>query len=341
MILTALILIIYCVIALIGAKKNTIEEADCKFFSKDYSTVIKGLCCVIVVFVHVPDGFKNTVQDLIGSFAYICVTIFFMLSAYGLRYSFENKEGYSKTFFKNRVLVLLVPYIISCLLKVACGFSPYSGGVRFVYVLLLFYIITFIAYNLPLLKSVRGYFICGCVLLYSLVGYLTGIGSNLGFSWNVEALGFVYGFLLADRKILDCLKKTIKKYTLIRGVLSIAVALIAGVAYLRFKNAYFFGEYLLRIVLGIAIISVVLLFTYRVYIGNAATRFLGQISYYVFLIHGFVMNVLSVVSEWVIKLNSGVFIMMTFVFTMVFAYLFNLVNTRITKAIKGIGVTAH
>ncbi|MCC8098523.1 MAG: acyltransferase [Clostridiales bacterium] len=156
MILTALILIIYCVIALIGAKKNTIEEADCRFFSKDYTTVLKGLCCVIVVFVHVPDGFKNTVQDLIGSFAYICVTIFFMLSSYGLRYSFENKEGYSKTFFKNRVLVLLVPYIISCLLKVVCGFSPYSGGVRFVYVLLLFYIITFIAYNLPILKSGGG-----------------------------------------------------------------------------------------------------------------------------------------------------------------------------------------
>ncbi len=156
MILTSLILIIYCVIALIGAKKNTLEEADCRFFSKDYTTVLKGLCCVIVVFVHVPDGFNNTVQDLIGSFAYICVTIFFMLSAYGLRYSFENKEGYSKTFFKNRVLILLVPYIISCLLKVVCGFSPYSGGVRFVYVLLLFYIITFIAYNLPMLKSVRG-----------------------------------------------------------------------------------------------------------------------------------------------------------------------------------------
>ncbi len=163
----------------------------------------------------------------------------------------------------------------------------------------------------------------------------------MGFSWNVEALGFMYGFLLADRKILDCIKMTIKKHTLVCSVLSIAVALIAGVAYLKFKNVYFFGEYLLRIVLGIAIISVVLLFTYRVQIGNTATRLLGKISYEVFLIHGFVMSVLSVVSEQVIKLNSGIFIMMTFAFTIAFAYLFNLVNARITKAIKGIGVTAH
>lgn len=173
------------------------------------------------------------------------------------------------------------------------------------------------------------------------MGYLTGIGSSLGFSWNVEALGFMYGFLLADRKKLDCIKTTIKKHSFLCGGLSIAVALIAGIAYLKFKNVYFFGEYLLRIVLGIAILSVVLLFTYRVQIGNAATRFLGKISYEVFLIHGFVMSVLSVVSEQVIKLNSGVFIMLTFAFSIVFAYLFNLVNTRITKAIKGIGVTAN
>lgn len=153
MILTSLILALYCVTALIGAKRNSIQEADSYFFSKDYTTVLKGLCCIIVVFVHVPTGFQNTVQDLVGSFAYICVTIFFMLSAYGLRYSFENKEEYSRTFLKNRVLSLVIPYCISCVVKVICGFSPYSGGVRFVYVLLLFYIITFLAYNLPVLKS--------------------------------------------------------------------------------------------------------------------------------------------------------------------------------------------
>lgn len=182
-----------------------------------------------------------------------------------------------------------------------------------------------------------GYFACGCVLLYSLIGYLTGIGSSLGFSWNVEALGFIYGFLLADIRILNCVKMKIRDHTVLIYTLSIAASLLLGIAYLKFKYVEFFGEYLLRTLLGIAIISFVLVITYRVRIGNVAIRFIGKISYEVFLIHGFVMSCLSAVNERITGLSSGVFIALTFAFTMVLAYLFHMMNSRIIRFVRGTG----
>lgn len=46
------------------------------FFSKDYTTVLKGLCCLVVIYVHVKPPYCNALQDAIGSFAYVCVTCF-------------------------------------------------------------------------------------------------------------------------------------------------------------------------------------------------------------------------------------------------------------------------
>lgn len=84
-----MVLVSICIFFLIiyGIKYEPKREI---FNIKD-TTVIKGIFCIIIVLVHIPSLYQNTIQDMIGSFAYIGVTFFFMASAYGLKYGIENK----------------------------------------------------------------------------------------------------------------------------------------------------------------------------------------------------------------------------------------------------------
>ena len=104
--LTTLIPIALLLVMVWGNKKTKKLE---NFFSKDYTTALKAAACIIVILVHVPLEHRNPMQDGIGSFAFICVTIFFMVSAYGMHFSAERKSTYLKTFWRNRLVALLIP----------------------------------------------------------------------------------------------------------------------------------------------------------------------------------------------------------------------------------------
>lgn len=71
--------------------------------------MLKGVCCLLVIYVHFVGSHTNALQDAIGSFAYIAVTLFFVTSAYGMMLNAERKNDYLKTFWRNRLVALLVP----------------------------------------------------------------------------------------------------------------------------------------------------------------------------------------------------------------------------------------
>ena len=49
-----------------------------QFMNKSSSDTLKGLCAMVVVMVHFPEAYQNTLQDAIGSFGYVAVTFFFL-----------------------------------------------------------------------------------------------------------------------------------------------------------------------------------------------------------------------------------------------------------------------
>jgi len=108
-ILTALIPIALALVVLWKSKKRETQDF---FMGKDYTTVLKGLCCIIVIMVHIHAAHANKLQDAIGSFAYVCVTLFFLMSAYGMSLSRDRKPDYLKHFWRNRLVALLVPQIL-------------------------------------------------------------------------------------------------------------------------------------------------------------------------------------------------------------------------------------
>ena len=327
MLITLAILGVYAFIAVYGLAytKDTNH-----FFNKDYTTVLKGLCCIIVILVHIPHEHGNTVQNAAGSFGYICVTLFFIFSAYGLTWSVKHKEGYLNKFFRKRVLTLLTPFILICLLKSICGFEVFHGGTNFVFVIFMFYIIFYLSHKY-ISKKYRDILMCAFVILYSLVGQIAndffGL-ENIILKWQTESLGFMYGIILAN--IIEQFKEKVEKHYLIKIGILAAISGVLGISYLKYKYVLFTGDYILRIILGIFLIMLLFTVTIHFRMGNVFTKYLGKISYEVFLSHGFVMNVFNVMN---LRVSSGIYILMVIFGTLVIATVLNKVDALIIRRI--------
>ena len=76
LILTILIPLIFLIDFVIGLKVNK-DNGEDNFLSLNFTNAVKSICCIIVVMVHIPTRFGNFLQDAIGSFGFVAVTIFF------------------------------------------------------------------------------------------------------------------------------------------------------------------------------------------------------------------------------------------------------------------------
>lgn len=328
MLLTAVVLFVFVAVAVGGVRYC--RDADDYFMSRDYTTVMKGLCCVIVVLVHIPVQHGNPLQDLAGSFAQVCVTLFFMFSAYGLKWSIDHKDGYLDRFLKDRVLILLIPYAIVFVGTAAFGLS--RGPADFVLVLLLFYAAFYLSYRfLGRWRYVPDIVICATVLLYSLAN-AQNVANLAGGAWPTEAMGFAEGILLA-RFVGAFRTKSTRTYAGVVSTLSVT-SLVLGVLYLQYKYIGFTGSYLLRIVLDLSLILLLLATTTRIRIGNPWSRYLGTISYEVFLSHAAVMGLIERTG---IALSSGEFVVCTLLGTIVLASVLHFVDARISWRVRNWG----
>ena len=124
-ILTALVPVALTLCVLYGNKRTGKQDS---FMDKEFTRVLKGACCIIVILVHIPSAYSNKLQDDIGSFAYICVTLFFLMSAYGMNFSANRKPDYLRHFWRNRLSALLVPQFIINICAYASVLTNVTGG---------------------------------------------------------------------------------------------------------------------------------------------------------------------------------------------------------------------
>ena len=215
---------------MIGNKKD-----DNAFFGKVYTTVLKGLCCLIVIYVHIPIDFRNPLQDAIGSFAYVCVTIFFLISSYGMMLSVEKNKDYLKTFWRNRLVALLLPCLFVNIVAFGLFFLSTSEmnftllyDINHYVVILLEWCVWF--YIVQLCK--RKWFpeneglgdillICGTLLssLYMYLGVDAMVSAEAG--WPFERMGLIYGVILY--RYFEKIKNWMDKHRLIKTMLMVGV----------------------------------------------------------------------------------------------------------------------
>ena len=159
-ILMGILVLAIAAVTLWGTKYDPNRDS---FMSIEDTTFLRGFWCIIVVLVHVPAAYQNRIQDMLGSFAYIGVTFFFMTSAYGLKYSLEHKEGYMDHFWRRRLPLILIPALIANAIQViAYGldgseitFLSFININDWVKVLLFYYIVFWLIYGV-FTRIVRG-----------------------------------------------------------------------------------------------------------------------------------------------------------------------------------------
>ncbi len=339
-----LLTLIPIVFILIAGVSNTKKETEVTLFGKQYTDVLKCLCCIIVVMVHFPTSYQNPLQDMIGSFAYVCVTLFFMISSYGMQFSSDKKPDYLKNFWRNRLVSLLIPcaiiniitYIASRLIK---GSDASIETLWFInsYVLILleyclwFYCIKLIARIFKITNKwiVDGLLILG-VVASSLYLYLPSDGGdNEPLGWCYERYGLIWGIILY--RFMPQIKTWLTQNRRSKLILFLVLTMMLGLAYLKYKTVYFYGEYLLKIVLGFAIIVFLLLVTIGREYKNRIVIYIGSISYEIYLLHVIVIGNLM---ELAPNLSSGKFIIITYAVTVIMAALVHWLSKRLVGCLR-------
>lgn len=326
MICTTFVLVLYLLLIIYGGYWTNVDETD-HFLNREYTSVLKGLCCILVVIVHVPSDYQNPLQQAVGGFSQVGVTLYFLFSAYGILTGIRRKPDYLKKFWKNRIPSLMIPFALSSGLKILVGVQPGSGGTYFIFVLLFFYVVTYIAARFFANKKIL--IVCIVACLYSVVGSVTH-----WLRWPTQALGFAYGALLAQyltnfTKWLRC------KYWLklsVITVFSVAFTFIYAVLELPINE---FANVMLQNFTVLFLILWVFTLTFRLVLGNPASKYLGDISYDVFLYHGLVQGLLQALDkDRGINFSSGLFLLLMMSFSILLSAGTHVVNRWILEKLK-------
>ena len=317
-------------------KAQYCPEGNRNFFDINNTKAMRGLWCLIVVLVHTPAQYRNNIQDMLGSFAYIGVTFFFMTSAFGLTKKSGKEQKSVGFFWRNRLPKLLVPQLMVNVLVALLFLIFFGDQISFLYLfrigkwvrwLLVCYFLFWAAHLLVKDPKRRKAAVCVAVVIFSAVVYcLKTVGIITDTVWTTEIYGFVWGVLLSV--CYDEVKTRCNKKWLFKCVLSGCVAMGLGLMYLKCKTIVFFGDYALKIGLGLSIIAFVLILNTRINIQNKVTLFLGEVSYEVYLIHSYVFSFVSRVCE---DLSSGPYILMCLVGTVLSAAVVHFISKKVLK----------
>lgn len=318
-------------------------------FDKQRTTYLKGFCAIVVVFTHVPEIYGNPVQKAVHSFGFVAVTLFFLISAFGMSTSLERTpEGYLSHFWRNRLASLLVPCVLvnGCWVVYTMAIGQTAPGQlaarffllpRYVLVLLqyclLFYVVMRIRAKTKLAPW-TGYAVLGFgVIVSSLCAHFAkGADRDVFSAWNgwaCERWGLVWGMLLFLfwKRIATSMDSRRRSKSLVAGMLSAAL----GIAYLSFKTVPFWGDYLLKTALGLGIICFVFLVVQNRKLGNGVTDWLGRISYEIYLSHGLAAALLV---HCFPHLSSGPFIVSCLGMTLVISTGIHAVGSRIVSRLR-------
>lgn len=336
-----LITISYLLVIIFGIKFANKNECFCDHLSLENTNSIRGISAIGILFTHASFHFDNLYFQIPFKFSgYLFVGIFLFYSAYGLIFSYENKKDYLKGFFRNRLAALLIPlYITIIIFKIlltVVGKKEFEISSIllafyenwFVFSLIYSYIIFYFIFKIK--KITLKTKICTfsvvfliittalCLITKSTIYALSSLSFVLGLSWYIfkEKLTFT----------------SIKKF--------LVAIVTASFLFVAFLGAKFVGdiksisslETIGSIFSSLAFTFVIILLTQRIRIKNIITKFLGSISYEIYLVHGFMIDLLLLNNT--IKSNMLLFYGLVIVSTIAISYILNNIDTKIVKLIK-------
>lgn len=315
-------------------KTRRMDSSD-HFFNLDNTKAMRGFWCLVIILVHTPPAYENLIQKLIGCFAYIGVTFFFMTSSYGLTLSSQKRPGSLSHFWKKRLPKLLITgWVVNLLISAVYSIAGCARLTVFQIVmlngwviwLLGCYFIFWITHILLGEQSSAANISSVCLIAFCsvLIYFLQSSGIIPFVTWAPECFGFIWGILLA----VFCYRFiTFMNQGWFKKVVFLCIAAsILGVCYLKYKTVFFFGDYLLKIILGVAITLIILSVNVKYSLGNKISLYLGEISFEVYLSHSFIFEMMAVLCP---RMSSGLYILLTMIITVILSTVAHLITRKI------------
>ena len=294
--------------------KQASKQASNEYFDRSNTSFLKGIAILLVMMCHLVGSIFQGSVRIFTPLGGIGVSIFLLLSGYGLNESFD-KAGLEK-WWRKRFLTILLPYIIvesglywtvhewdalSFLLDIALVKPLYSNGWYLNY-LLLWYVIFYIVMSVPHLKEHK-------VIVFSIISFALFLRFATSSPIRAEqSVSFLTGIILSDYKERECIRK-------VEDWKSGILLTIVGVFFLGMKQTalirsspqiiYSFIELLIKLPCGLGICFMTI--SVSKHMKLKVFGIIGAISYELYLIHGYVLEYIPKSPTGVIMFVMGSF----------------------------------
>lgn len=259
-----------------------------------------------VVFGHTfPDNaYGITILDklllLFNNTGFLCVSMFFFLSGYGVYESAKRKDNYFNHFFSKKIITILVPYwlvnifyvIAECVSvgkfdfgKICLSFiwPVYNRAAWYVFSVLIVYCFMYLAIHLLKLKGHSLYAGMACMLAcYTVFFYVLNIGSW----WYVSTLAVLFGMIFSDYR------EMILKQIHTRDILVFFLALYVGMLWLGEFIPYSL-KIMVKMLLSIVFPCMICVLMKNRRIETKWLNLFGQCSYEIYLVQGLLVQYLK------------------------------------------------
>ena len=295
--------IILAVIFLFGAKpvKSLDHFNDENYLSIESGKYYRGFFAIVVLFHHLA---QNTDKGIIFHkfylVGYMAVAFFFFLSGYGLQKSYMTKgEAYRKSFLFKRIPQIFIPFIIITVLywiaylyeghfyTIGEIFSELSKGNTitlnswYIVNILLFYLVYWVL--MTVFKEKYVLMIVGA-FLWNIAYVFFCMNMGFGEWWFNATHLLIVGMIWAlyEKKITVAIKKT---YLFTTPVIWIIFLTLFLFKYYKVINTSEF-HFIVKFFIAFFFVLAMLLFFFKVQIGNKVLSFLGDISLEIYLTQG-------------------------------------------------------
>lgn len=270
----------------------------------------------------------------------LIVGIFFFLSGYGLMYSLKNKTDYLCGFLKKRLGALLLPtgLVCLCLLIVlmaqnssVIGGNPinliweiFSSINWYVWEVLGCYLVFYLVFRFVRIEWGIPALLAVC-FIFIIICYLGGVSNP----WYGSTMCFPLGLLAGEYE------KPFMRWCNIGRYKNVVLLLILGCSITMFfilPERSFLGAVVSRNISSVCFVLLVLILLQKIRVGNSASRFLGKISFEVFLIHPLVIQIYH--SDLVYLKNNIIYVIAVIITSILLGLLLNALVKAIKEMVK-------
>lgn len=275
------------------------------FLDKEISNILKGIAAVYIMIGHSMQLPYWQLGFLAFGGGYLFVGLFFFYSGYGLKSAVKTNKDYLKGFLISKLMKIYVPFLIaeSCYAILKASFcSDFSEllfeciGIKLSNTILWYVLEILVLYLLFYLfekNKIPDVTYCFVWIAFALIAAYTDMGSW----WYVSTPCFILGIFVADYKIEV---RKVKRTRLLKIVLCFSFLMTDYLYHMvsEYKMGFWkiSSTYIgvaMMIVSAILFVIALMLITERSIARFRILKYLGKLSYLIYLWHGFFIFLLS------------------------------------------------